>query len=185
MNYEQYLSDDEKLKLVTGYSTIHLREIFLTKVFFPGFVFIILGALSSYLTSIKLWEGLLIGLIFSFIPALIITVIINNSHKYLLTTRRVIVKEGFFRINLASILFDKITHITVDQGFLERFVLGYGTLRIDTAGSSGDEITLMFVAEPIKLKNRLEDLIHKHAIAPVNKEKPKKVGKKLIHPLNF
>lgn len=158
--YSRFLSKDEELKLVTGYSPIHLREQYLVYLLLPGAIFIVAGVVIAHFTNFPIWLGELLGLIIDFIIALILVLILNYSHKYLLTTRRIILKEGFLKIKLASVLYDKVTHITVNQGFLERIILGYGTVVIDTAGSSGDELTLEYIHEPIKFKNYLENLIH-------------------------
>jgi len=184
--YEKYLSKDEKLKIVTGYSQIHLREDWLTHAIIPGAIFIIAGIGIFYFKHLDLRIGVLIGFIIDSFFSLVLVVITDKSHKYFLTTRRVIVKEGFFKIKLASILYDKITHITVDQFFLERVILGYGTIVIDTAGSSGDELVLKYVANPIKFKNTLENLIHKHRSSKYQTSKKQEnslhPNKKLLRP---
>lgn len=178
--YEKYLSKDEKLKVVTGYSQIHLREDWLTHAIIPGIVFIIIGIGIFYFKHLDLRLGAIIGFIIDVIFSLVLVVITDKSHKYLLTTRRVIIREGFFKIKLASVLYDKITHITVNQGFLERIILGYGTVVVDTAGSSGDELTLEYVNAPIKFKNKLENLIHKHNSLLNEVSKPQKVTQKKL-----
>ncbi len=173
--YSRYLSENEELKFVTSYSSLHLREQALIYFLFPGMIFVFAGLGIGYLTKIEPLIGVIGGIIVNLIITIILTIIMSYSHKYILTTRRVIVKEGFLKIKLASVLYDKITHITVDQDFLERIILKYGTIRIDTAGSSGDELTLRFIEEPIQFKNKLETLIHEHS-------SPKKKKKMLMRP---
>lgn len=85
----------------------------------------------------------------------------HHSHRYLLTTRRVIIKKGLLTYKLTSALYDKITHIEVDQGFLDRIIMHHGKIIINTAGLNKGEITLDFVDNPVEFKNLLERLINR------------------------
>ena len=97
----------------------------------------------------------------SILFSLIKTWVTYQANRYLLTTRRVIVKRGFFTVKLASALYDKITHIEVDQSFVDRMFLHHGTILVHTAGSNSDEIVLQYVESPIEFKNILERLINR------------------------
>ena len=158
----RFLSDNEELKSVSGYSSLHLREKFVISLLFPGIIFITGGALLAFIGKFQFILGIVIGLIIAIAVAVAMVWIVNRSHSFILTTRRVILREGFFNIKIASALYDKITHISVDQGPMDRFVYRHGTVTIDTAGSTGDEIILKYVEEPIEFKNFLENLIHQH-----------------------
>lgn len=160
-HFAKYLAEDEELVMATGYSKNYLRHQFVLYIVLPGALFWILGVAVSYFISASLATGLLIGLIVSLIFAYLKTLLLYHSHRYLLTTRRVIIKNGFFAVKLTTALFDKITHIEVDQTFLDRAVMKHGNIIINTAGGNKDEIELTNVDSPIEFKNLLERLINR------------------------
>lgn len=84
---------------------------------------------------------------------------LRHSKTYILTNRRVIVKDGVFSVKLTSAPYDKITHISVSENFLEKIVYGMGDVTIHTAGPTPIEIDLIKVAHPVKIKNLIEELI--------------------------
>src|SRR5258707_898439 len=121
--FQKYLAEDEELVLVTGYGKNYMRHRFALYMLLPGaFCWVLaVGGMYFYLKGSgtdpsDLWRlavgyGLLIGLILSMLVAYIKAVWTYHSHRYLLTTRRVIIKRGFFAVHVTSALFDKITHI--------------------------------------------------------------------------
>lgn len=154
------LADDEELVLVTGYGKIYMRQKFILYIGFPGLVFILGGMAMSYYYKFDLIMATVIGFAFAIIFAIVKCHFLYNAHRYLLTTRRVLVKGGFFSVKLNSALYDKITHIEVDQSFMDRWVMHHGTIIVHTAGSTGNEIKLEFIDAPIEFKNLLERLIN-------------------------
>lgn len=162
----KFLSEGEQLKLVTGYSSLHLRERFIVTLIFPGVIFFVATIGWAYLDKFNLWFGFALGLIPAVAVACVVTWIVHKSHRFILTTRRVILREGFLKVKISSVLYDKVTHITVNQTLFDRLVLRQGTIVIDTSGSSGDELVLQFVEEPLEFKNILENLIHQHQQKP-------------------
>lgn len=160
-SFSKYLADDEEIILVTGLGKTYLRHRFIFYTMIPGVIFILLGLGWSYLFKQNLGMGLLIGLILATIVAFIKTLWLHKSHRYILTTRRVLIKEGFFAVKLTSALFDKITHIEVDQSFMDRVVMHHGTIIINTAGMNKGEIKLEYIDAPIEFKNLLERLINR------------------------
>jgi uncharacterized membrane protein YdbT with pleckstrin-like domain len=104
---------------------------------------------------------LLAGLAVSMIYAYIRGVWLYHANRFLLTTRRVIIKQGVIAVKLKSALYDKITHIEVDQSLLDRLIMKHGNVLIHTAGGSNDEIKVLFIDEPIEFKNLLERLINR------------------------
>lgn len=131
--YQRFLSPDEEL---VGVFKIGDRYMWLSMVF--GFPFAIL----------------LIGL-----PHLLKVLHLRHSKTYLLTNRRILIKNGIFNVELVSAPLDKITHTTVRQDFLPRLLFGIGDIVIHTAGPTPVEIILEKVHEPIKVKNLIEGLI--------------------------
>lgn len=159
--FKKYLSEDEELILVTGLSKAYIRSKFLFYVLFPGVLFLGLGlGLGWFLGIGRAWAGVL-GILGMFLSAVVKTIHLYHSNRYLLTTRRVVIKKGVFGVKLTAALFDKITHLEVDQSFVDRLFLHHGTIIVNTAGLNKGEISLKFVDYPLELKNLLERLINR------------------------
>jgi membrane protein YdbS with pleckstrin-like domain len=165
--FASYLSEDEELVLATGYGTNYMRHKFAFYLMIPGALLILAGIGLVYLknkqdfSSQDLGLGLLLGIFLASIIALIQTLWHYHSHRYLLTTRRVIIKNGFFAVKLTSALYDKITHIEVDQTFWDRIIMKHGNVLINTAGGNKDELKVNNIDDPIAFKNLLERLINR------------------------
>ncbi len=156
-----FLSEDEELVLVTGYGTTYLRSRAIYYMMWPGFLLLALCFGYAWYAQYNLGYGLLLGLVLSIVVGIMLAIRLHHAHRYLLTTRRVIVKKGIFAVKLASALYDKITHIEVDQNFLDKLLMQHGTVIINTAGANKDEIILENVEYPIEFKNILERLINR------------------------
>lgn len=159
--FASFLAEDEELILASGYSKNFLRHRFVLYTLIPGAIFMLLGFFWAYLTKNNLGHGLLFGLSFAIIFALLKTIWTYHAHRYLLTTRRVIIKDGFFAVKLTSALFDKVTHIEVRQTLFDRLIMRHGSIIINTAGGNKDEIKLQYIDSPIEFKNLLERLINR------------------------
>lgn len=160
-SFAKYLSEDEELVMATGFGSTFLRQRFIIFIMIPGAIFMLAGMGLAYYFGYLIVHGLAVGFIVSLIISYLHTLHVYHSHRYILTTRRVIIKDGFFNVKLISALFDKITHIEVDQGFYERLVMHHGKIIIHTAGMSKDEIVLEYVDSPVEFKNLLERLINR------------------------
>lgn len=99
---------------------------------------------------------LLIGL-----PFLLKVVHLRHSKTYILTDRRVLIRDGVFSTKITSAPYDKITHITVQEDFLKKLSYGIGDITIHTAGPTPVEIDLIKVQSPMRVKNLIEELIVK------------------------
>ena len=84
---------------------------------------------------------------------------LRHSKTYILTNRRVLVKDGVFTIRWTSAPYDKITHIVVKEDFFMKMSYGIGDITIYTAGRTPIEINLVKIDEPMKIKNLLEQLM--------------------------
>ncbi len=159
--FAKYLSEDEELVLITGFSKAFTRSKFVIYLMFPGIIFAGIGlGLGWFLGVGKVWAAILAGgFMLSF--AILKTMHIYHSNRYLLTTRRVVIKKGIFGVKLTATLFDKITHLEVDQTFVDRLLLHHGSIIINTAGVTKGEIVLKYVDYPLELKNLLERLINR------------------------
>jgi len=159
--FSKYLSEDEELILITGLSHAYMRNKIIFYFLFPGIIF---GVIGGGVTWFLGFEKIVIGV--SMLILMLLTTIIKGLHlyhanRYLFTTRRVMIKKGLFAVKLTAALFDKITHIEVDQSFIDRLILHHGNIIINTAGMSKDEIILQYVDYPLELKNLLERLINR------------------------
>ena len=163
--YEKFLAEGEELVLVTSLSHGYLREIGIMTFAFPGLVFMIGITVYEYVKTSgntkAVGAGLLLGLGIALLLGVIRGVMAYHANKFLLTTRRVLVKKGFFAVDLTSALYDKITHIEVVQNFMDRLLLHHGRIIINTAGMNKNEIILPYVDYPIEFKNVLERLINR------------------------
>lgn len=159
--FAKYLAEDEELVLVTGLGKVYLRSCFIIGIAWPGGIFLILGLVFSYFLKYNLALGLGIGLILAFLVAFLKAVYVNYANKYLLTTRRVIIKRSIVAVKLTAALYDKITHIEVEQSFMDKLFYHHGTVIINTAGTNKGEITLKFIDYPVEFKNLLERLINR------------------------
>jgi uncharacterized membrane protein YdbT with pleckstrin-like domain len=159
--FSSYLAEDEELILVTGLSPAYLRQQAIIYFAFPG---IILGAIvfgMGWIFPIDKLTALGLAIVAMCLVSAFKTSHLHHSNRYLLTTRRVIVKKGVFNVKLTAALYDKITHIEMDQGFFDRIALHHGTIIVNTAGMNKEGIVLKFVDYPIELKNLLERLINR------------------------
>lgn len=159
--FSPYLSEDEELVLVTGLSKAYLRNKFFLYAIFPGIIFGLASAGLGWILGLS-ETGIIILILGGIILAAIIkTMHLYHANRYLLTTRRVMIKKGIFGVKLTAALYDKITHIEVDQSLLDRLLLHHGSILINTAGVNKTDFVLKYVDYPMELKNLLERLINR------------------------
>lgn len=159
--FEKFLAEDEELILATGFGKVYLRSLFIQYIAWPGLIFWLIAMGLSYFMKFNLGYGLLLGLFFSLCVAFLKTMHDYHANRYLLTTRRVIIKKGVFAVSLTSALYDKITHIEVIQGFVDKLLYHLGSIVVNTAGTNKGEIVLKYVDYPVEFKNLLERLINR------------------------
>lgn len=135
--YAQYLAEGEEVVAVFGIGDRY----FWTNI-------IILAPLSI----------ILIGL-----PFLLKLIHLKHSKTYILTDRRVLIKDGVFSVKIISAPYDKITHISVQEDFIKKVSYQMGDITIHTAssGSTPIELDIIKVQYPMRIKNLLEELIVK------------------------
>lgn len=159
--FEKYLSEDEELVLVTGLSGAYLRQEAIIYFIFPGIIFGAISGLFVWMLHLDMWWTLGTALTMMAITSILKTLHLHHANRYLLTTRRVMIKKGLFAVKLTTALFDKITHIEVDQGLIDRLLLHHGSIIVNTAGMNKNEFIMQFVDYPMELKNILERLINR------------------------
>lgn len=159
--FAKYLSEDEELVLVTSFSKAYIRSNFILFLFFPGLIFALAGVGITWLLGLSKTWAISLAVSLMVLSALLRTLHVYHANRYLLTTRRVIIKKGLFAVKLTAALYDKITHLEVVQGLIDRFLLHHGTIIVNTAGLNKGEIVLKFVDYPLEIKNLLERLINR------------------------
>lgn len=162
--FSQYLTNGEELVLITSLSKAYLSRIFTLGLINPGSLFI-LGSMIFFYLRYQSFKGvapaILIGFLMAIFMALIKTVLSYHANRYILTTKRVLIKSSLLDFGLTSVLFDRITHIELAQTLVDRWLLHQGRIVIRTAGMERDDILLPFVEYPIEFKNILESLINR------------------------
>ena len=159
--FKDFLSEDEELVLATGFGKNYMRHKFAYYSMWPGGILLAVGFGLAYYFQFNLGDGLLGGFIAASLYALAQAIWHYHANRYLLTTRRVIIKKGLLSVNLTSALYDKITHIEVEQGVLDRLIMKHGNIIVNTAGGNKDQILISAIDEPIQFKNLLERLINR------------------------
>lgn len=160
-SFAPYLAEDEELILVTGLGKTYLRSKFIMYFLFPGIIFGVLGFGLGKLLKMDLTGSLILAAILMLLFAFLKTLHLFHANRYLLTTRRIIIKQGLFGVKLTAALYDKITHLEVDQAFLDRLLLHHGHIIVNVAGMHKGEIILKYVDYPMELKNLIERLINR------------------------
>ena len=160
----KYLSGGEDLVLLTS---IGMRY------FWFNLVFLLLIPLSLFYLSVFMFSGI-ISLPsmdwLKYVGILAVIILLANvkrtssilrkrqSFTYILTDRRCLIVSGIFTRKIITAPLDRITHITVLQSFLQRFLFNTGHLLIITAGFDQREIMIEHVASPVKFKIFIEEL---------------------------
>jgi uncharacterized membrane protein YdbT with pleckstrin-like domain len=130
-----------------------------------GLLYLYFSQNGSYATS-EIWRlslgfGLMAGLLLSMGLAYLLAAWHFHAHRYLLTDRRIIIKRGLFNVRLTGAMWDKITHLEVDQSWFDRLVMKHGDIIINTAGMHKDELLIQYIDHPIEFKNLMEKLINR------------------------
>ncbi len=158
-SFSPFLAEDEELILVTGLGKAYMRSKFIIYILWPSIIMGVLGYGLGVLLGIGPLGSFGLAVVLDIVFAVILAVHHYHAHRYLLTTRRIIVKQGVFSVKVTAAMYDKITHLEVDQSFFDKIFLHHGTIFINTAGMSKNVIALEFVDYPLELKNLLERLI--------------------------
>lgn len=159
--FDKFLSEDEELVFATGFGKNYMRHKFVYYILWPGGIGIALCVGLAYFFEFNIGIGMILGIILASIWGLLLSIWHYHANRYLLTTRRVIIKKGLVSVKLISALYDKITHIEVDQGVLDRLIMKHGNIIVNTAGGNTDQIKINSVDDPVKFKNLLERLINR------------------------
>lgn len=95
------------------------------------------------------------------IPKLGALVRMRQSYTYALTNRRFLIVRGIFSRKIVTAPLTAITHVTIEQSFLQRFLFNTGHLVIITAGFDQREIVIENIGDPVEFKIMIEELTQK------------------------
>ena len=95
------------------------------------------------------------------IPRLAQLLRMRQSYVYALTNRRFLIIRGIFTRKIVTAPLDRITHITVEQSFSQRYFYNTGHLVIITAGFDQREIVIEHIGDPVAFKILVEELTQK------------------------
>lgn len=132
---EKLLGDDERVVVVTSIGE---------RYFWLHFAFILPFAL-----------------VFIGIPKLGQLIRMKQSYTYALTNRRFLIVRGIFSRKIVTAPLTAITHVTIEQSVLQRFLFNTGHLVIITAGFDQREIVIENIGNPVQFKIMIEDLTRK------------------------
>ncbi|SNZ03089.1 PH domain-containing protein [Natronoarchaeum philippinense] len=77
---------------------------------------------------------------------------------YVLTDEEIYVKQGLVSRDVTQVRLDRVQNTAYDQSPRER-LLGYGDVRVYTAGSSTEDVTFERIPNPDRVQNTLTDLL--------------------------
>ncbi|MHB1086227.1 MAG: PH domain-containing protein [Minisyncoccota bacterium] len=87
---------------------------------------------------------------------------LKTANAYAFTDNRVLVHRGWLSTKLITTEYQKITDVTVLEPFFSRVFFHSGSLAINTAGTSSEEIVLKNVENPYEIKKKLDELRGQH-----------------------
>lgn len=129
------------------------------------------GALLSYLldhprfgnTSEHLAQGGAAALLACGIAAFIAGVVRRNATEMVVTTRRVVVKQGLVNRKTIELLLNKIETIEVSEPMAGR-MLGYGSITM--VGTGGTSEPFHKIAHPLQFRSEVQQQLEKLAASP-------------------
>jgi uncharacterized membrane protein YdbT with pleckstrin-like domain len=83
---------------------------------------------------------------------------IKKANAYAFCDKRLIIHKGWLSTSAISVDYNKITDVTVRQGFFEKLMSKSGSIIINTAGTSKYEVVLRNIEQPYEVKKKLDEL---------------------------
>lgn len=165
--FARFLADGEEIITVFGigeryfwYTVVSYAMIVFFLAFYPQLIILIpqFSPLASY--GYWLFAPAVIVALIGF-PFVLRLVHLRHKMTYILTDRRLLIKDGVFSVKLTSAPYDKITHLTVREDFFKKISYQIGDIVIHTAGPTPIETDIIKVQYPMHVKNLLEELMIK------------------------
>lgn len=107
-----------------------------------------------------------LAFLFIGIPKIAKLLRMRQSYHYILTNKRFLIIRGIFSRKIVTAPLDRITHITVEQSFAQRYLFNTGHLVIITAGFDQREIVIEHIGNPVGFKILIEELTDKLTTEP-------------------
>jgi len=124
--------------------------------YLPGVLWLVLFTVITFLfvvySEIPKFTGTISGLI-GVIP-LIGIFLENMTSEYVITNKRIIVKNGILSLNVVEVSHSKVETIQLSQTILGR-IFNYGNLVIN--GTGGDDIKILNISSPIEFRKKAMD----------------------------
>lgn len=133
----------------------------LAKFLSKGEEIILITTIGSRYFWLKFVALLPLAFLFVGIPKLGQLIRMRQSYIYVLTTRRFLIIRGIFSRKIVTAPLTAITHVTIEQSFLQRFLFNTGHLVIITAGFDQREIVIENIGNPVEFKILIEELTEK------------------------
>jgi len=143
--WEKVLSEDEKIVHEFGISNNYIM--------LGMTISIVIGLFAMWFFG-RTWISLVIfsSLFFYF------AFYLKAARAYALTNKRVVIHTGWLSHKTTSLDYEKITDITVEQGFLERKLLKIGGISVHTADAGQKDKKMDHIDDPYGLKKKLDVL---------------------------
>jgi len=135
--------------------------------FLPGyltglFIIFMFSSISAAINETADQAGAGSGFGVFFFWLVILTIIIlwkKNSHKFILTSRRIIVINGIIVKNEDEVRLRDIRSISLRRGLFNVFT-GTASVKIATAATAGSEIVIRNISNAKKVQAKLNSLVH-------------------------
>jgi uncharacterized membrane protein YdbT with pleckstrin-like domain len=118
----------------------------------PGVLITLLGIFAASIDAVAMLFLSTFGLIL-----LVVAFLILWQTEYVITNRRVYSKVGILSRRATDASFEKITDASISQNFGGR-MLGYGDVRINTAGTQTYEICFEGVPAPTVVRSKIQSI---------------------------
>ena len=142
--WEKVLGSDEKIEYEFSIGDRYLKVFFVVSSIIIAFFFFTVDKYSATVLFALVW-------FYSSFYARV-------ANVYALSNKRILMHTGWLSTNLVSVEYSKITDIVVGEPFFERFITRSGYLKINTAGTSSEEIILNHIEEPFEVKKKIDAL---------------------------
>ncbi len=117
-------------------------------------------------TYLIIWGVISVPLLFIFGLGLITFIValiyygfyLKKSNAYAFTNKRILVHKGLLSTNTISVDYNKITDVTISEKFFDKILTKTGSLFINTAGTTFQEIVLTHIDKPYQVKKKLDEI---------------------------
>ena len=116
---------------------------------------------SSNALTVIIGVGILIGILLIWIISILITYKSYKRRFYDFYKDKIEFYDGFLTKRKATVATERITNVDNSQGIFGR-LFNFHTITIETAGSSGAEITISYIRDGDKIVEELKEVLQEH-----------------------